>query len=185
MWFTQSFPPAVGRVDENTGTVMEWATHGEPQALVGGAEGTQWFVTDYPHALGEITAAGVVSEYPLANAGDRIVLTAGPDGNIWFARDTAQMLPGAHLTVGRITRQGTITEYPILTLSEITSPASMVLGPDNNLWLATTEPNALVRINPSQLASTIQVPRLAPKTTPRTQYRYTWRSTIELIEEIY
>ncbi len=168
MWFTQIFPPAVGRVDEATDTVMEWATHGIPQALVGGAEGTQWFATGYPHALGEITAAGVVSEYPLANAGDRIVLAAGPDGNIWFASDAAPMSSGAHLVIGRITPQGTITEYPILALSEITSPASMVLGPDGNLWLATINPDTLVRINPLLLAST-PLPRLAHQATRRTR----------------
>ncbi len=61
--------------------------------------------------IGQITTAGVVTEFPLpsANSNPRTI-TAGPDGNLWFTEDLGNR-------IGRITTAGSITEFPLQRLA--------------------------------------------------------------------
>src|SRR5450755_1942513 len=54
-----------------------------------------------------------------------IAITAGPDGNLWFAEERGNK-------IGRIATSGRITEYPIPTAGS--SPENIIAGPDGNLW---------------------------------------------------
>jgi virginiamycin B lyase len=158
IWFTQLFPPAIGRVNA-TGAIMQWPIGGEAQTLINGPEETDWFAISYPHAIGKITAAGVISEYPLSsNSSSRVVLAPGPEGNIWFAK-TDELSAGADslASVGRITPQGAITEYPLPARGAEggLSPTSIALGPEGDLWIAATSPNTLIRVNPAALTASV------------------------------
>ena len=54
-------------------------------------------------------AAQTITEFPIPTAGSYPGgITAGPDGNLWFAEGTAQK-------IGRITTAGVVTEFPIPT----------------------------------------------------------------------
>jgi streptogramin lyase len=64
----------------------------------------------------------------------------GPDGNVWFAEDSSDI-------VGRVTPAGTVTELT----SGITPGAGvsgMVTGADRNLWFAELDGNAIARLAP-------------------------------------
>lgn len=73
-----------------------------------------------------MTTAGVVSEYPVPTAGSNPAgITAGPDGNVWFAEQAASKL-------GKLTTGGSFTEYTVPTAGS--SPQRITTGPDGNLW---------------------------------------------------
>jgi hypothetical protein len=51
------------------------------------------------------------------------VITAGPDGNLWFTEEVGNK-------IGQITPGGVITEFPFRT----SNPSVITAGPDGNLW---------------------------------------------------
>jgi len=65
-------------------------------------------------------------------------ITAGPDGNLWFAESN---------NIGRITPNGSITEFPTPTKSS--GPWSITTGPDSNLWFTEEAGNQIGRITPA------------------------------------
>jgi streptogramin lyase len=71
---------------------------------------------------------------PTSNA---IAITAGPDGNLWFAEERGNK-------IGRITTSGYITEYPIPTIGS--SPEGITAGPDGNLWFTEDSASKIGRI---------------------------------------
>jgi virginiamycin B lyase len=60
-----------------------------------------------------------------SNAFPRFI-TAGPDGNVWFAEDSSN-------SVARITPSGTVTEFTN-GISPSSHPYGITAGPDGNLW---------------------------------------------------
>src|SRR6266498_4945348 len=70
-------------------------------------------------------AAKRVTQYPIPTPNSiPISITAGPDGNLWFAeRDVHK--------IGKITTGGVITEYP-LPIGGF--PWDITAGPDGALW---------------------------------------------------
>ncbi len=84
--------------------------------------------------VGRFTAQGVFSTWKLPTTdGFRFYqfgaighsdIAYGPDGNVWFTENSGNK-------VGKITPNGTITEYP---LTGFAAPSVIVAGPDGNLW---------------------------------------------------
>jgi virginiamycin B lyase len=68
-----------------------------------------------------------ITEFALPPGGSPHGITAGPDGNVWFAVIDPQQFNG---TIGRITPGGFVTEFPQL----YPAPTFIVTGPDGNLW---------------------------------------------------
>src|SRR5262245_1577277 len=56
-------------------------------------------------------------------------VTTGPDGNIWYTRRRTS--PGERDSIGRVTADGTVTEFQI-PVDGI--PDGITAGPDGNLW---------------------------------------------------
>lgn len=77
-----------------------------------------------------MTTAGVITGvFPIltANSGSEAI-NAGPDGNVWFVEYRSNK-------IGRITPQGTITEFPIPTPDpNIENDDDITAGPDGNVW---------------------------------------------------
>src|SRR5438309_3663358 len=73
---------------------------------------------------------GHIDEFPVtAAAADPLAITAGPDGNLWFA--------DGNTTVGRIGRvslTGTVSTFPVPTAAGL--PMDIVAGPNGNLWFS-------------------------------------------------
>jgi len=77
-----------------------------------------------PHGLGTSGAEGI---------------TAGPDGNMWFAERYANR-------IGRITPSGVINEFLVPTPDAGLS--YIVKGPDGNLWFTEFNASQVAKISP-------------------------------------
>jgi streptogramin lyase len=89
--------------------------------------------------IGKATTAGVITEYTIGTSTPPVVtgteafdITAGPDGDLWFAgtRTTGATQSGVGV-IGKITTAGVVTEY---TPAGITFANGIAAGPDGNLW---------------------------------------------------
>ncbi len=98
-------------------------------AITVGPDDNLWFGeeqggTTFFGGIGRITTNGDVAEwstpFPYRVPID---ITAGPDGNLWFTEGS--------FSIGRITTDGTITEFFLPTASNI---SGITVGPDGNLW---------------------------------------------------
>ena len=91
-----------------------------------------WFLV--PHASG-----GPFTAFPLPAGSSLESITTGPDGNLWFTENDGK--------IGRITTNGTLTEFPLPIYSN--NPRGITAGPDGNLWFTETGAN---KIGASRLA---------------------------------
>jgi streptogramin lyase len=83
-------------------------------------------------------------------------IAAGSDGNMWFTSSNRN-------NIGRITPNGTITEFAIPTGRPFTSssnPGNLVLGPDGNLWFP--ESSKIARISPDGVIVEMDIPSPGP-----------------------
>jgi streptogramin lyase len=83
--------------------------------------------------------AQTITEFslPFANS-EPYTITAGPDGNLWFTEFATHR-------IGRITPQGNITEFPLLTGN---GRWGITSGPDHNLWFTDFVGNQVESITP-------------------------------------
>ncbi len=129
LWFTDNGAKAVGYVTPS-GAIHEFsALSGEvPLQIVAGSDGNLWFFSaGAAPAIVKMTPAGTFTAYPMPTLGeiaDNMVV--GPDGAIWFS-------DMGTTSIGKITPNGTITEYP-LTMGAL--PTNITVGPDGNLWFS-------------------------------------------------
>ena len=93
-----------------------------------------------PAVIGRITPDSVLTEFPVATAGDLNAITLGPDGNLWFTDDGQNQ-------IGRVTPDGVITGFPVPGAAG--GLTGLTLGPDGNLWFTERTANRLGRITPA------------------------------------
>ncbi len=87
---------------------------------------------------------GRLSEFPLSSwSGGPGDITAGPDGNLWFASSRVGK-------IGRITTSGLVTEFPVPNDGW---PGSIAAGPDGNLWFTEPSLGRIGRITTSGLVT--------------------------------
>jgi streptogramin lyase len=89
-----------------------------------GPDGNLWFAEYSGDAIGRITPAGVVTEFPLHDGGNPNYITTGPDGNLWFTEQGTDR-------IGQITTSGVATTFALTAGSQ---PTEITTGPDGNLW---------------------------------------------------
>ena len=111
--------------------------------------------------LCDAASAGAVptmTEFPLLSGGRSPAgITAGPDGNVWFAESAGS---GG---IGRITPAGTITEFT----AGISGPADgITLGPDGNLWFTEPAQEKIGRITPAGTVTEFSLPG-GPLSSPK------------------
>ncbi|MGO9809973.1 MAG: Ig-like domain-containing protein, partial [Isosphaeraceae bacterium] len=170
LWLTGN--TAIGRITP-TGTFTSFNVPGNFNTIAGltpGPGGNLWFTEqedghtagEQP-AVGEITPAGVTKLYALPqettlnpNLGvptDPSVITAGPDGALWFGENGA---------IGRVTTAGTIQQFPLptpaATVEDITP------GPGGAIWFVqqVTDTCSIGRITTT---GTITMYSLSPNST--------------------
>jgi virginiamycin B lyase len=165
LWFTEGYgysDRSAGRIGRITpaGVITEYPLPNPksvPRGIATGPDGNLWFteaawrmVPDRApvasgSAIGRITPAGVITEYPLPNPKSAPEgIAAGPDGNLWFTEGAS--------AIGRITPAGTITEYPLPTYGS--GPREIAAGPDGNLWF--TEYGKIGRISPTATPTAVK-----------------------------
>jgi streptogramin lyase len=95
-------------------------------------------------------ATGNISEFPVPTAnGQPFGITAGPDGNLWFAEYLGNK-------IGRITPQGAITEFTIPTANSQSN--GITAGPDGNVWFVEGAANKIGRITPNGTITEFTIP---------------------------
>ncbi len=94
--------------------------------------------------------AASITEFPLpTSAGLLEGITAGPDGNLWFAE-----LGGNK--IGQISITGTIAEFPVP--GSPGGPHGITTGPDHNLWFAESQGNKIGRISTTGTFAEFPIP---------------------------
>ncbi len=100
-------------------------------------------------ALSTAATAQSISRYTTPTASSYPVsITAGPDGNLWFVESQAN-------AVGRITPQGTFTEFSVPTFG---LPVAITAGPDGNLWFTDAASDRIGRATPDGIMTFFPVP---------------------------
>lgn len=171
LWFTESVGNRIGRITPS-GQVREYmlpsATDVQcgqlcPGDITVGPDGALWFVNTQlagVPGIGRITTGGAVSLYSFparlvpGYSGPVVrqvptAITAGRDGNLWFAEDRG---PG----LGRVTPAGQITEFEVPGLLQTAATVrALAAGPDGAVWFTLAqsagELNPSVSTRPGQL----------------------------------
>jgi virginiamycin B lyase len=167
MWFAEDsttysnigkFSPAA--MDGGLGLILEFTTataSSSPAQIAVGPDNKLWFTETGVEKIGSITTAGTgAADYPSTpNSLEEGGITAGSDGNIWFAEQN----PGAGVptdghAIGVIPTSGSpVTRIPFT--NTFTSPAGIITGPDGAIWFAENGNNAIGRISPTDATHTI------------------------------
>jgi virginiamycin B lyase len=127
-WPEGSFHALIGRLDPADGEVQEFdeglGSFSVIRDFVAGPDGNMWFAdsgsagTDA--AIGKVTPAGQITEYPSPVGGKPWWIIVGPDESLWFAATRA---------VGRVTTTGALGTYELPgVLGELAT------GPGGNVW---------------------------------------------------
>lgn len=186
MWFTQasSFRKLFGyveRMSQNgllTGEFTNLSQPFYPVDITKGSDGNMWvtnlaFEHAEPDRIDQITPLGTMIEFPIpgrisTHSAGPLGITAGPDGNVWFA-DSSEDEEGKAF-IGRVTPAGGMTEFSIPTgtqtnLPEHSRPAGIAAGSDGNLWFTDEGSNdegknLIGRITPAGTITEFPIPTL-------------------------
>jgi streptogramin lyase len=123
--------------------------------ITAGPDGNLWFTQ--LGVIWRMSPNGNLSKFPLVEPSDVSYnssvsggeIVVGPDGNLWFTQ--------ADQKIGRITPNGTITEFPLPTAAFL-EPNSITAGPDGNLWFTRQISNMIGRISTSGVATEFPLP---------------------------
>ncbi len=144
----------------------------EPAAITAGPDGNLWFTDQGKLAVGKITPAGVVTEFPLPDP--TCVpqgITTGPDGNLWFTEyqssftDLGYPNSIASSKIAKITPAGVVTEFPLPDPSG--APLGITVGPDGNLWFTESRGNRIGNITTGGTIQEFAVPTIATDISSR------------------
>jgi virginiamycin B lyase len=143
----------VGRVDPATGQVAEFPLPPRPidfaSAIAPGPDGNLWFTELGANAIGRVTTAGLITEFPLPTPGSRPnAIVRGLDGAVWFTEEGGDR-------VGRITPGGAITEFPLPAGAR---PGGIALGEDGSLWVTEKGLGRIARLTPSGAITEFPLP---------------------------
>jgi streptogramin lyase len=109
---------------------------------------------------GTAQAVSITEFRPLIAGSNPMGITAGPDGNLWFAEYLGSR-------VGRITLDGQVTDWSTGSgISNTARPWGIVAGPDGNLWYAAERNGKIGRMSPTTLTAT-EFPTASATTGPR------------------
>jgi len=100
-------------------------------AITPGPDGALWY-TCYPNIIGRVTTGGQISEYMASANRQPYGIVAGSDGNLWFEENANN---ANDASVGRITPQGTITEYNVASAGLTGPMGAIVATPDGKIWI--------------------------------------------------
>ena len=99
----------------------------------------------YQNGIARMTTQGQVTEFTsLFSSAQPWGITTGSDGNIWFSEAGNQR-------VGRITPQGTVTEFPATTMWV----RDLCPGPDGEIWIAIAGNGHLGHMSTTGVASQV------------------------------
>jgi streptogramin lyase len=200
LWFGEK--DAIGRITPS-GQVIEFplpSNTGEVRAITTGADGNLWFTATahnkkleeeaaaeeewgigygWQARIGRITPAGDITEFDLPNRERADGITAGPEGDLWFATEQSALRSPWQGTIDRISPLGRITQFA----ESGAAPSWITLGSGGSIWYTTNggpseflygpTSGALERITPPSLETFIEIP-----STPDNVYRHWTRQKL-------
>jgi streptogramin lyase len=139
-WFTNFYDNEISHITAGGKLVSKTLPaknfNSEPEAIVVDRQGNAWFtVRGHGCSLGRMSSTGKFSEYSIG--GDCSQLTIGPDGNIWVALYTANLVREVSATTGAI-----LATYNIRLPEGIATVGQYV-------FVTEAEPGVVARISPS------------------------------------
>jgi virginiamycin B lyase len=125
-----------------------------PHGITSGPNGTIWFSHLNCNYIGKIaTDTGEMTVYsiPTTSSGTAHI-TAGPGDTIWFTEHGSSGLVNK---IGKITPDGTITEYPAEgDTTTLSTPFEITAGNDGNVWFTERAGNLIGRITSEGIITT-------------------------------
>jgi streptogramin lyase len=153
MWIALNLGQEIVRLNPATGDVTgrtRITTSGAaPLLITSGPDGNLWF-TDDGGTIGQLRPPGFVTQFTPPTSGGTHGITTGPDGALWYTMRNSAI-------VGRITTDGTFTEFP-LPAGTTSTPARIAPGADGNLWFTEENPGAIGRISPLGVITEFPIP---------------------------
>ena len=123
-----------------------------PAGITTGPDGNLWYA-DSRGKIVRITPAGFITEYPVPVPIAPSGIAAGADGVFWFTEGFAP-------SIGRISLNGAITEFPLLSSDRRAGTGA--LGPDGNMWFPESSQDGLsywiARITPGGVITEFPIP---------------------------
>jgi streptogramin lyase len=113
-----------------------------------------WFLETAPAAIGRITTAGAITEFPLPDGAPQDII-AGPDGALW----TTDYAGNA---VRRVATDGSITSFDVPTPSA--GVRGIANGPDGALWFTESARGRIGRITTAGVATDFDAGSSEPST---------------------
>jgi streptogramin lyase len=114
----------------------------DPYDIVTGPDGNLWFTELGGNRVARMTAAGTVTEFPIASGFGVRGIVPATDGNLWFVTDDG--------TVSRITPAGVQTGFSGSdTTFGAADPYMVAQGADGNLWFTNWDYSRVSRMTPS------------------------------------
>jgi virginiamycin B lyase len=153
LWFVLNYGNSnIGKITpQGNVTGYETLSGNNVIAIITGPDGALW-MTENGNQIGRMTTTGVAkNEYSVPT--NPQFLTLGPDGAIWFTGNRPDM-------IGRITRAGVVTTYP---LPDGSQPRGITPGPDGALWFTEFDANSgnkIGRITTTGAIKTYPLPAL-------------------------
>ena len=140
VWFAERRTGKIGRIDAS-GSMREYplpSPAAVPQGIVFAPDGNVYVTEQGSNAIARLNpSTGAVSDIAVPTPGSGTQSgVLGPDGAIWFIERAAAK-------VGRMTLDGTFTEYPLAPGS---FPNRIVVGPDGALWFTELRGGKIGRI---------------------------------------
>lgn len=115
-----------------------------------GPDGAVWFTDTGTHALGRITTAGTLTEYPttLLPSFTSGGIATGSDGALWFTSYVGISTPpySAHDLIGRYSPATGFTSFAVTPGS---APSGIAAGSDGALWFTEAGASNIGRITPA------------------------------------
>ena len=178
LWFTEF--GAIGIFNPNNGTmVKEVALPGgseEPFGIAVGPDGNIWYTegvinstfTGYvSFGVGVISTntKSLIKEIPVTASSEPFGITAGPDGNLWFAVTGSNNVAGTIDVINPSTMTITRTLAIPTNVVSTPSPVAITAGPDGNFWF-TDGSGAIGVVADTHLVATAQPPTDASVNSP-------------------
>jgi streptogramin lyase len=145
LWFVNSGTDKVGKIT-TSGTITEYSLPaGSDPTDIDALGSDLWFTNSTTKKIGKITTSGTITEYAVGVPPHSI--TAGPDGNVWFASLSK---------IGKITTSGTLlAEYSLPGESDTND---ITAGPDGNLWFVNWGTDKIGKITTSGTITEYSLP---------------------------
>jgi virginiamycin B lyase len=132
-------PWAIGHITSN-GALKEFPIYGYGGSLAAGPDGALWFTEEKASsqglatgAIGRISVAGKITEYPITFGGALPqCIIIGRDNALWFSISPSQPSPGGASSIVRMTTDGAMKVFPLPASAD--PPESLAFGPDGALW---------------------------------------------------